>query len=181
MHDKSILTKFFANCASLLLLATSISTNADDTKTTDDKKKTEPYKPTVIITSSDDLHGPNKKNDYLKNIKHSIGFGFQYGTLIGYNLSYDHNEYRARAGVGLVGISVGADYFVHDKFSVGATYTGSFRNVYSINLTSYPNTRYKGMHMGIDFVHMPADKVGIWSVSTAESKNMIWFKFGYTF
>ena len=181
INRKSILTKLLANFAILILmLATSNSAVADDT-TTDDKKTTEPYKPTVVITSSGDLHGPNPKKDYLKNIKHSIGFGFQYGTLIGYNLSYDHNEYRVRAGVGLVGVSVGADYFVHDKFSVGATYTGTFRKVYSINLTSYPNTRYKGMHMGLEFAFMPKDQVGIWSVSTAESKNLIWLKFGYTF
>jgi len=44
-------------------------------------------------------------------IKHATGFGLQYAGVLGYQISTKNNDRRFRGALGLIGVSVGYDFF----------------------------------------------------------------------
>jgi hypothetical protein len=130
--------------------------------------------PVSVLASSNNMEKsvqqpPNK-------LRHSIGIGTQYGLFGGYQVSLDNRDFRYRGAIGLGGLGGGFDYFVSDKFSVGATTIFSVGRQDSINLTYYPVSRVKGFNYGIDLVND-----GVFGTGSGKNVFRAQFKVGYMF
>ncbi len=58
-------------------------------------------------------------NVYSSEFRAAIGFGFQYGGVFGWQGSIVEDRQRGSIGIGIVGASIGYDYKLNEKFSVG--------------------------------------------------------------
>jgi len=115
-------------------------------------------------------------------INHSMGIGLQYSGLVGYQISMDNNNHRFRGAIGLVGIGVGYDYFIHPSWSIGMSLTETVRTVYSVNINYYSNTANDGFKFGLDLGHMPdSGDPGDSFFYIEGRKDVIWLSVGYTF
>ena len=118
-------------------------------------------------------------------IDNGVGFGVQYGGVLGYQLSYTQSQSKYRASVGLIGASLGYDYYLSDTFSMGATYTISGRNVSSLNINYVPSGyTNNGWIFGIDLARIDGQSAGGSSFflrKEKKSKNIIFFSAGYKF
>jgi hypothetical protein len=82
----------------------------------------------------------------------AIGFGVQYGGLIGWQGSVSDENFHGRIAIGLVGLTVGGDVNINDYISLGAT-TGSIAvaSVNSLNINYYPSGKYtEGWRLCLD-------------------------------
>ena len=115
-----------------------------------------------------------------EEVKHSAGFGLQFSGLVGYQISSIIDQHNFRASAGVIGVSVGYDYFISDNFSIGATYTGTIRNVSSINFNFYSSWyQNEGGFFGIDVGQMRGGS-GL-GFSSPRDKNILWLSAGYRF
>ena len=115
-------------------------------------------------------------------INHATGFGLQYAGVLGYRISTKNNDHRFRGALGLIGVSVGYDYFLSPQWSLGATYTETVRTVYSVNI-NYTLPQNEGITFGVDFGHIPSDKASGsgFTYIKGNSKNIMFFSVGYEF
>jgi hypothetical protein len=114
----------------------------------------------------------------------AMGVGLQYSGLVGYQISTKNDAHRFRGSVGLLGIGAGYDYFLSPKWSLGGTYTQTFRTIYSVNINYYDNTPIKGLNFGLDIGKMPnegASGDGFTRIKGRSSKNIIFLSVGYAF
>lgn len=82
----------------------------------------------------------------------AVGFGIQYGGLLGWQGSASSDKLHGRIAIGLVGVAAGVDINVNEYVSLGATVGGiGFAAFKSINLNYYPEGKYtEGWRMGLD-------------------------------
>jgi hypothetical protein len=111
-------------------------------------------------------------------LNHAVGIGLQYAGVIGYQLNYQNEEHRFRAAIGLLGAAAGYDYLLNQHWSLGLTYTETIRSVYSANINYYPDEPNSGIRLGLDLGHMPKGD-GDGFLFSGNTKNVIWFNFGY--
>jgi len=114
-------------------------------------------------------------------INHTIGFGLQYAGVVGYQISAKNDVHRFRGALGLVGLSIGYDYFLSPKWSLGATYTETLRTIYSLNINYYANKLTEGFNFGVDLGSMPEDDIVLFNVNRVDRRNFIFFSVGYVF
>jgi hypothetical protein len=114
-------------------------------------------------------------------LTHAIGIGLPYAGLAGYQLSYDNEQHRFRAALGIIGASVGYDYLYSTHWSLGFTYTETIRSVYSANVNYYVDTPNQGMRVSLDIGHMPEENNGDGFFNSDGSKNVVWLSAGYAF
>ena len=117
--------------------------------------------------------------------ENAAGIGLQYGGILGYQLSYKEAQSNFRAAAGIIGASLGYDYYLTDNFSLGATYTLSSRNVTSLNINYTPSGYlHRGWVLGIDLAYIDGQRAGGGSFflqREEESKNVVWLSAGYKF
>jgi hypothetical protein len=84
-----------------------------------------------------------------------------------------------------LGVNVGYDYFISDTFSLGATYTVSFRNVTALNFNYTPSGKLNNSWVfGIDLANIQgqeASRDGFFRKQEKDSRNVIFFSAGYKF
>ena len=113
-------------------------------------------------------------------LNHAVGIGLQYAGFIGYQLSYQNEEHRFRGAIGILGAAAGYDYQLNQHWSLGLTYTETIRTVYSANINYYFDDPNSGIRLGLDLGHMPKDD-GDGFLFSGNTKDVIWFNFGYGF
>ena len=114
----------------------------------------------------------------------AMGVGLQYSGLVGYQISTKNDAHRFCGSVGLIGIGAGCDYFLSPKWSLGVTYTQTFRTIYSVNINYYANTPIKGFNFGLDTGKMPSEDAsggGFTRIKARSSKNIFLLSVGYAF
>lgn len=116
---------------------------------------------------------------------HAVGVGLQYGGIIGYQFSYKEAQSNFRISAGLIGASLGYDYYLTDTFSFGATYTASTRDVTSLNFNYTPSGyANSGWVIGVDFAYIEGQRESgsnIFYQREEESKKVMWLSAGYKF
>lgn len=116
-----------------------------------------------------------------KDLNHAVGSGLQYSGIVGYQVSTVDQQNNFRASIGLVGVGVGYDYFVNDKFSVGTSLTLTIRPTGSLNFNYYPKGyKQDSWRIGLDYGYMPADDHNGFFSSTKDNE-IVWFSVGYQF
>lgn len=107
----------------------------------------------------------------------SVGFGLQYGGIIGWQGSISEDNLHGRVAVGLVGLSLGGDLDLNKYFSVGATATTiGIAKFTSLNLNYYPGGRYtSGWRVGLDF------GFGASNIDDEDRGSFVAASFGYSF
>lgn len=125
------------------------------------------------------------------SVDFGLGAGVKYGGVLGGQVSLSHKRNNIRAALGLFGGSVGYDFKILNKFSVGLTYgeiSWVYENVAALNFTYHWSGEYnKGWNIGLDlgrarrssgicFSQQCADDAEDRGTSTSTS-----FSFGYTF
>ena len=85
-------------------------------------------------------------------IKHAVGAGVQYAGIFGYQASVQSGKSNFRLGLGILGVSVGYDYFITPKIALGAqTFGIAFTTGYALNLNYYfSQTPSASWMLGVD-------------------------------
>ena len=116
---------------------------------------------------------------------HAVGVGLQYGGIIGYQFSYKEAQSNFRISAGLIGASLGYDYYLTDTFSFGATYTASIRDVTSLNFNYTPSGyANRGWVIGLDFALIEGQRESgssFFYQREKDSKKVMWLSAGYKF
>jgi hypothetical protein len=91
-------------------------------------------------------------NSQATELDNSLGFGFQYGGILGWQGSVTENNLHARFALGLVGASVGADVDINKYTSVGVTVSRvTIADVKALSLNYYISGKYtEGWRVGLD-------------------------------
>lgn len=97
------------------------------------------------------------------NTQNGVGVGLQYGGVFGWQAAIIEEKTRLRIGAGLLGLSVGVDYLVLPKVSIGASAFGTpvLGGVAAVgNINFYSNSfQAKSWVIGLDAGFIKSDKL----------------------
>ena len=81
----------------------------------------------------------------------SVGFGPQYGGLVGFQGAYYFSDVKANFGLGYLGVSTGLEYFPTAKHSIGGYVFVSWVSGYALSYSYYFNGKNSaGWRIGLD-------------------------------
>ena len=107
----------------------------------------------------------------------SVGFGFQYGGLMGWQGSISNENFHGRVAVGWIGLTVGADININEHISFGGTVGGvGIASIKAFNINYSPEGKYnKAWRMSLDFGKTETSSFG------KDSENFAAASIGYSF
>lgn len=107
----------------------------------------------------------------------SIGFGVQYGGILGWQGSVSEEKVHGRLSIGLIGAAVGADLDINNYASIGVTAGGvGIATFKAINLNYYVDGKYtEGWRIGLDAGTAETNVFG------KDSGSFVSVSFGYSF